>query len=190
MDRRSASTPWHRRMFQLLANSVRYTDSRRRHLGGGEGGRESEGRDQGGPSLSDAKRHLQERAIARLCAWSWSRPLTPSSDDPRDDLELAYELVAGFDPASGDLDDLWLARDLFAVHNKLELAESLLWYLRGRTTPAAPTHWTDAGRNATACGPLRSGSASPAFPDPGAVSPGSTGQNHQTEPVNGGVSVW
>lgn len=161
-------------------------------IGGGEGGRESEGRDQGGPSLSDAQRHLMSRADW-ICGWWWKNRSAPAllREDARSDLAWADRIVCRWnDDHTPSLDDLWTARDIYDFHGKPDNAEAVLWHIRSlldaRSRPTSQP--AAAGPNAHAWDPPCSGTVP--VSDPGPVSPGSAAQKHRTTPEDRGSDVW
>lgn len=133
-------------------------------IGGGEGGRECEGRDQGGPALTDAQRH---HAAA-------------------DAIAEADDLICGWRHESVPVAHLWRARDLYAFYGLYDRAEAVLVAIRQRATPPEAV----AGPEPQGPDRPRSGSGVPANPNPGAVSPGLELQNTQGNTRNGGNSVW
>ena len=167
---------------------------RLRPIGGGEGGREPEGRDQGGPSLGDAKRHLARLAASVLRSWVADRPTDHIRDIDREaDVLLADRLVCRWSNDAVTLRDLWMAHDLYAFHGRHDNASAVLWRIRSlldaNNQPPTPSS-AAAGPDATAWDPPRSGSVSPSDSNPGAVSPGLERQNLRTRTENGGNSVW
>ncbi len=192
-------------------NSARARLSRRSraprpwHPWGGEGGRESEGRDQGGPSLSDAQRHIAERVRGLLMHWTWNRPSIPEDPDRDQDLQFCTDRVFAWCDAPPTVDEMWYVRDVLTHYGFHDDAEAILWRIRCLTDPglawyldldpgnAKPTPPAAAGPDAHAWDPPRSGSpcsGTPSNSNPGPVSPGLERQNTQTDTRNGGNSVW